>query len=432
MRKSILAWQLATLLLLGLIAALATLLVADRSYEEMQQVELVQIADAVARHEINDDDGSQPGDFVSQVWDAHGHLDYASHEPAFPRPESVGPIEFNQNGEHWVGYAALYDGQMVLVAREGGTQRALLARVAGPVLLLVLLCTGALLLALRYQVRKVLQPLDALRADLAQRNAASFAPVALDPMPAELHAPVQALNNLIAQLDQLVTSQRHFTADAAHELRTPVTAIDLYAQLAIGAWQTGDTLVVRTHLDDIRHSGQRASTMIEQLLTLARLDGELTPQHLPVKVDALARAAVADLSVQAESRNIDLGIATQAPLQHLGDPHEWRLLLDNLIGNALRYTPPGGRVDLYLDRDHDSARLRIEDTGPGIPEQEHETVFERFHRVTGADGAATPGSGLGLAIVRRVAQRHRLRVSLANRAGGGLVVSVTWTIDPDA
>lgn len=215
-------------------------------------------------------------------------------------------------------------------------------------------------------------------------------------------------------------------SDAAHELRTPITAVGLYAQLARNAAIDGQQDALLSNLAGIDASCRRASGMLEQLLILARLDPENPPARAPVVLDALVRDAVSGISTIAEANGVDIGLLASESSCVAGDALEFRILIDNLIGNAVRYTPQGGRVDVSLLHHNGLLQLRVDDTGPGLPEAELERVFERFHRLA---GQTIPGSGLGLAIVRRISERYGLAVMLKNRREGGLRATVTW---PDA
>lgn len=427
-RLTVLLWQFAALLLLGSVAVVATYTSAARSFTELRDLELAQIADAVARHGIDDDDGEidQPGDFLSQVWEADGRLSYASHEPPVERPAKLGQGDFRYDNQLWHSYSAQYQGQTVLVAREAGSRGKLLASLSLPLLALLSALTLLLLVALGIRVRRALAPLEALRTTLEQRDSSSLQPVDLSPSPAELGPLVTTLNDVFGRLRGLIQTQRRFTADAAHELRTPITAIGLNAQLAHKLVDSGRRDELATHLTNIQASCTRAAAMIEQLLTLARLDAEGLPQHAPIALDALLREAVGELSVLADAQQIDLGITHAEPVTIHGDPIEWRILIDNLIGNAVRYSPPGGCIDVAVNHEGERTQVTIDDSGPGIPNAELDKVFERFHRVTGTE---QPGSGLGLSIVRRIAQRNGLEVHLANRPTGGLHVVIVCPAD---
>ena len=430
-RTSVLIWQLSALLLLGSVAVVSAYSLAVRSFTELRNLELAQISDAVARHGIDADDtgdsgSEQPGDFLSQVWEADGRLSYASHDPPVARPQRVGHFDFSYDKQPWHGYAANYQGQTVLVAREAHTRGSLFARISLPLLVAIALLTLVLMALLGLKVRRELAPLETLRSMLEQRASTSLEHIVLPDAPRELIPLASTLNTMFDRIGALVDGQQRFTADAAHELRTPVTAVGLFAQLARKDAEAGRGDALLPHIASIEACCLRASGLIEQLLTLARLDPENPPHITSVALHELVRDAVAELSALADSAGIDLGLVGCDAVQVLGDPAELRILVDNLIGNAVRYTPRGGRVDVSLEHREGGLSLVIDDTGPGLPATELERVFERFHRVAGQD---KPGSGLGLAIVRRIAQRYELTVCIENRTPAGLHVVVGWAAD---
>ncbi|MCB1780450.1 MAG: hypothetical protein KDJ34_10240, partial [Candidatus Competibacteraceae bacterium] len=244
--------------------------------------------------------------------------------------------------------------------------------------------------------------------------------------PAELTPLASALNGLLARLTQTLDAQRQFIADAAHELRTPLTAVRLQAEMA----QRITTDEERAEaLDTLRAGLTRASHLVEQLLAMARLDATSTTGRLEsLDLLALAKQGVADYAAIADDRDLDLGLLPSDAVMVAGEPGELHTLLGNLIDNALRYTPTGGRVDVQVRRVGREAVLSVTDTGPGIPVKERERVFDRFYR---GPHTAAPGSGLGLAIVKRIASRHQARIDLREgESGAGLQATVCLPIAP--
>jgi two-component system OmpR family sensor kinase len=214
--------------------------------------------------------------------------------------------------------------------------------------------------------------------------------------------------------------QRAFVADAAHELRTPLTALKLQIQLAERATSEAER---KTAFAELSHGFERATHLVQQLLTLARQEpGTAQKVRQPVDLVALARNVVADLAPTANARNIDLGIQAETPAIIHGDGDALRVLLGNLVDNAIRYTPDGGTVDVSIHADGETTSISVEDSGPGIPDSDLERVFDRFYRVP---GVRVEGSGLGLAIVRQIADANDAQVSLRN-TGHGLLACVSF------
>jgi two-component system OmpR family sensor kinase len=234
---------------------------------------------------------------------------------------------------------------------------------------------------------------------------------------------VRALDDLLGRLGDALSAQRSFVADAAHELRTPLAALELQVQLVDRA---PDEAGRAAALADLRAGLGRMTHVVQQLLTLARAepDAGAVLAGEPVSLSELVAQVIADHALLAEARQVDLGTArTAEDAVVLGDPASLRALLANLVDNAIRYSPEGGRVDVDAGVLAGRPYLEVSDHGHGIPEAERERVFDRFYRR--GDGSYT-GSGLGLAIVRAIAERHAASVALGDTPGGGLTVRVDF------
>jgi signal transduction histidine kinase len=236
---------------------------------------------------------------------------------------------------------------------------------------------------------------------------------------------VGSINGLMHRLDVAFTAQRRFFADAAHELRTPITALRLQLQLLERAADAGEHQRALVEL----HAGvERSQRLVQQLLQVSRADpdGEIM-RPAPLDLAALVRTQVTALSARAEHAGLDLGADASTPVPALGDEAQLGVLLENLIENALRYTPAGGVVDVSATLEEGRPLLRVVDDGPGIPEPERQRVFERFFRGESAQSRSPDGSGLGLAIVKAIAERHHATVELRPAAAGrGLEVRVRF------
>jgi len=267
-----------------------------------------------------------------------------------------------------------------------------------------------------------LRPLRRVAASLDRRNAGNMERVDTLGLPGEVRPLVDAINDLLLRLEHAFTAQRHFIADAAHELRTPIMGLGIQAELLERA---PDAEARREIALRIQAGTQRLGHLAEQLLTLARVDPESERLAMaPVDVCALARSAVGERAALAAAGGVDLGLVAEAPVVVLGNAEGLRIVLNNLIDNAIRYAGPRARADVVVRRAATGAVLEVCDNGPGIPEAERSRVWERFYR--GADLAAS-GSGQGLSIVRSVAAQHRASVSLhAGADGRGLIVRLLF------
>jgi two-component system sensor histidine kinase QseC len=283
-----------------------------------------------------------------------------------------------------------------------------------------------LALALWWAVRRGLLPLRRAAAELERRSPQDLRPVAYQPAPAELVPLLDALNALFERIDALVHSERRFTADAAHELRTPIAAIRAQAQAAQGAADAPQ----REHALSATIAGcDRAARLVEQLLLLAQLDARLEtgPPAATQDLAALTRQMAAELAPQALARDQDLAVRDTDPGTVAGEPELLAAMLRNLIDNALRYAPDGGRVVITIEPSPTAVVWRIEDSGPGLDDEQQTRLGERFFRVL---GTAQPGSGLGWSIVRRIAERCGVRVRVGRSPSlGGLRVELVWPRD---
>ena len=277
-------------------------------------------------------------------------------------------------------------------------------------------------LALWWSVRKGLAPIRDLRDTLERRAPNAAEPVLLTGMPRELQPLVKTLNGLLERIDQMVQSERRFTADAAHELRTPIAAIRAQAQVALGA---GDDAAERTHALQSTLAGcDRASRLVDQLLTLARL--EASPDATPGAVDlsAVVRRVAGELAPTALGRKQDISVLADVPCAVAANELLLGVLVRNLVDNALRYSPAGARVQVSVFADAQGAHLQVLDSGPGMSDEAIGHLGERFFRVLGNE---QPGSGLGWSIVRRLLLVFGAQVQIGRSQDlGGLSVSVQW------
>lgn len=257
-----------------------------------------------------------------------------------------------------------------------------------------------------------LRPLTRLRERIEARREADLSPIAVGRVPEELQPLTEAFNSMLARMQHNMAAQRRFISDAAHQMRTPLTGLKMQAQLAM---REEDPAQLRHALQYIASSVDRASHLVNQMLAMARAESSehsQTPLE-PLDLDRLLRETVEAWVVRALDRRIDLGYEPAGPAHVLGNLFLLREMINNLLDNALRYTPEDGRVTARVVEQQGFVVLEIEDNGIGLSEEEAHKVFDRFYRV---DGTGVEGSGLGLAIVREIAELHRAAASL--RANG--------------
>lgn len=359
---------------------------------------------------------------VLQIWDRNGLQLYFSHPGSkLPQRAEIGFSTVETPRGSWRVYSALEQNNIVQVAQPMSVRRNLAAGMALRALVPLLLLLPVLGILIWLTIGRGLRPLDQMAEALGRRTPDSLDALPEEGLPVEIVPLVQSLNDLLARLARALESQKAFVADAAHELRTPLTAVQLQIQLAERAKTDDDRQAAFAQL---KQGQSRAAHLVQQLLTLARQEPGVAPQpHSAVDLAEVARLVVSEHAPLAADRSIDLGISEEKQAIISGDFEALRVMLGNLVDNALRYTPRGGTVDVALQLRDGTAVLEVSDTGPGISEEDRERVFDRFYRRE-IDHAS--GSGLGLAIVKNIADRHQAGIVLENRVPGpGLRVSIS-------
>jgi two-component system sensor histidine kinase TctE len=305
-------------------------------------------------------------------------------------------------------------------AKRQALTRGILGNIVIPQLLLIIMAGGAVW----YALKRGLMPLEHLRQEVAQRSRDDLSLLDEKKAPVEVQPLIEAVNDLLQRLKQVMESQKRFIADAAHQLRTPFAGLKTQAELAL---RETDPALARHALQQILASAERCSHLVNQLLSLARNEpgGHTYSTFETLELNRLAKEATMSWVPEALKKNIDLGFeGSSRVLPVRGDAIGLQEMIGNLLDNAIRYTPPGGTVTLRVGHEAGGAVLRVEDNGPGIPEEQRGQVFERFYRILGSGQA---GSGLGLAIVREVANLHEARVSLgAGAEGHGTLIAVRF------
>jgi len=274
-----------------------------------------------------------------------------------------------------------------------------------------------------YLIRRSFRPVSDLARELDLRGENEFHAMPVQTVPSEVRPFVAAINRLLGRIGKSLEDQRRFVADAAHELRSPLTALSLQAERLASAEMSHDAT---ERLATLRLGIDRGRVLVSQLLALARAESAVAAPGSAVSVQRVYRHALERLLSLAEAKGVDVGITSTQDVEVQTSEADLDALVRNLVENAIRYTPKGGRVDLSVSTTPDGVTLVVEDTGPGIPESERERVFERFYRSVGSDEI---GSGLGLSIVKAISRRIGARVSLGSCDDpdrSGLRVTVTF------
>jgi two-component system OmpR family sensor kinase len=433
-RRTLLVWLLVGLLAIGVLASGATYLAARKEAGDLLDLQLRQLAYSTRIDDLlrgRQPDFIQHGDsphngvteIVTQIWDRDGVLVYWSQPGmGLPVPATQGYSTVRQNGRDWRVYTLVQGRHALQVAQAQDERDAAATQTALRTLAPFVAFIPLFGLLIWVAVGRGLAPLRVLSQAVAKRRPDALAPINERNLPEELKPLAASLNALLARLDAALEAQRRFTADAAHELRTPLTALKLQLDMARRA---ADHEGRAAAYDDLDAGVRRASHLVDQLLALARAEPEaLAARAVDCDLAELAREAVIARAPLAADKGVDLGLAHAAPAHVLGDPESLALLLSNLVDNALRYTPRNGRVDVSVDAAGGESVLTVADTGPGIPQDERERVFDRFYR---GPAAGAGGSGLGLSIVRRIADAHHATIELDAPPGGtGLVARVRF------
>ncbi|QNP47803.1 ATP-binding protein [Diaphorobacter aerolatus] len=351
-------------------------------------------------------------EFIVQVWTNEGlRIFESAFGAALPQNAVLGFADIPARGTLYRVFSLQTRSQVIQVAQDMRVRRKLARDAAWRSLVPIALLAPLLALAVWWVVRSSLAPMQRVRGEIASRRPQDLSPVRTDGLPEEVQPLVGELNALLLRMQHAFEAQQHFVADAAHELRSPLAALRLQVQ---GLQRAGDDATRAQAAARLVAGIDRATKLVEQLMVLARQEERAASgaAHEPVRLDLLAAQAVADAAPFALQRRIDLGLAQADTVTVTGQSDALRILLRNLIDNAIKYTPEGGTVDVRVQALEGQARLIVDDSGPGIPPDERADAMRRFHR-TRQDGAPqVQGSGLGLAIVDTIARAHAASIAL--------------------
>lgn len=365
-------------------------------------------------------------DFVVQIWSADGRVIYASRDHGrLPDRAQLGYADVRAGGQWWRTFSVVTPGRVIQVAQPLDIRERLAADAALRSVVPLGVLAPLLALAVWWLAALTLRPLQRLTRGVRKRDANSLEPLPTQNLPDELVPLAGALNGLLTRLGSALSVQRDFVADAAHELRSPLTALTLQLHALRGAEGPARERAVA----DLEAGIQRAVRLVEQLLQLARSEPG-APGEAPQVLDlhTIAQAELVALAPLAAQRGTELELLSDEPLPLKGQPAALASLVRNLVDNALRHGPPGSRVQVWTGVVDGAPVLRVDDAGPGLPPAERQRVFDRFYRRA---GEGVSGSGLGLAIVDAVAQRHGANVTLLDAPLGGLRVEVVFPAPAD-
>lgn len=429
-------WLSLAILGIALMAGIVAFFSAFNEAHELQDDMLRQVATLFDLHhlpvpQVNVGNRAADGDAESRVFvqllSAHpsGSISSVSN-PVLALPQNLqdGIQNVSIGSETYrVFVRTLGSGVRLAVAQETAVRDEIARASSLRTLLPLLILVPFLLLVVAGLVRKIFKTVADLSVEIDQRGEQELHPIALEPLPSEIRPFVEAINRLLGRVEQSMEAQRRFLADAAHELRSPLTALSLQAERLADIEMSASA---HERLNTLRQGIERGRTLLEQLLALARAQGSAVRSSTIVSIQKICRHVLENLMPLAEVKGIDIGVVNDLDARVFANEVDVITLVKNLVDNAIRYTPPGGRVDLSVLDTNEMITLVVEDSGPGIPEAERERVFDPFYRVLGSD---VIGSGLGLSIVQTISARIGAKVSLGfanDKSRSGLRVMVAF------
>ena len=367
---------------------------------------------------------AENGDFLIQIWTTDGVRVFESMDSQeLPQLAVLGFSNVKARDKTYRVLSVQTASQTIQVAQDEAARREIAGRLALRTAAPIALMAPLLMLLMWWVVSQSLLPVARVRRQVAERQARDLSPVSESGLPDEIRPLVIELNLLFKRVQDAFEAQQHFVADAAHELRSPLAALKLQIQ---GLQRASGNEARGLAITRLSSGIDRATRLVEQLLVLARQEASMAAGMKPtlVSLAAICRLALEDMIAVAQERSIDLGLSHADETSIEGYPEALRILIRNLLDNAVKFSPQGGRIDLAVHVREGAVELVVDDSGPGIPIEYRERVLDRFYRV---DGSRTAGSGLGLAIVKSVAERHGAELALDDSAGlGGLRVTVRF------
>jgi two-component system sensor histidine kinase QseC len=388
---------------------------------------------SLAHHEMEEikqvgphqDDYAKPLTF--QVWDDRGELIFhsagAPHQRLSAQQNGFSDTEVEGDGWRVYAYHEASDTVSLLIGERQAVRRDLALRLALRTMVPFALALPLIAWVVMRSVRSALAPTEQVVCQLRELAASRLDPVSAEHVPREIRPLVDAMNALFERLRAAYEHERRFTADAAHELRTPLAALKVNAQVMLNSEIKPES---RQRMERVLAAANRCEGLVAQLLTLARLEQHAEHALEPLDLGLLAQDVIGDLSAELLDKDIGIHLPQAdagAPIVQIrGDAAMLRILLRNLLDNALRYSPPGSEVAVSLEHSASGPVLKVTDSGPGIPQALRARATDRFFRVPGNQGS---GSGLGLSIVRRIADLHGARLTLDEAPSGqGLQVAL--------
>lgn len=436
LKKQFTVWAIGLLTLVGLLAGGISYMLAQKGVGMLLDHQLLLVAGSVDEGSqlpamqakfLRENRQEQQYGFVIQVSVANESVRSSRPDFDLPLGKVSGYSDHVFQREKWRTYTIVYPDRTVQVAQSDVVRRA----IASDAALFAALPIAGLLpfswILVVIGVGRILKPLADVTLAVTLRDASSLTPISTRNIPAEAAPLITEINGLLLRIHESIESQRHFVLDAAHELRTPLAALQLQIDNLSQSLSQED---MDARIAELRSGMQRAAHIVGQLLKMARYEVQSESVRGQTDLGELVKYCISTFIPVAEKSGIDLGMVRDDKASILANADDLRILMDNLLDNAIRYTQEGGKVDVSVKVSGNKVCVSIVDNGPGIPDEHLPRVFDRFFRV-GSHKAE--GSGIGLAIVNAIAKRESADVKLSNRQGAsGLIATVSFNLMPQA
>jgi len=413
-------WIAGVILSIALAAGIFSFISAFMEANELQDDQLRQVAALIDQNTIPSTSNMTETEYKTLQIDSEARIIIQELKPApanvtpsdlvFPTSLPNGIQTLKTKHDHWRVYVkTLHTGHRVALAQDTALRDEIARDGALRTLLPFIILIPVLIGMTSILIRRMLKPVRLLADSIDTRSEQELGSLRVDDVPSEIKPFIDAINRLLLRVARSIEMQQRFVADAAHELRSPLTALSLQAE---GLEASDMPIEAKVRVNKLREGLKRARSLLEQLLALARVqEQQKTPITTPVSIQQVFRRVLEDLMPQAETKNIDIGVLNSTDVSITANETDLITLVKNLADNAIRYTPENGQIDLNVIIQNGRTVITVQDTGPGIPVEEHERVFDPFYRVLGNDEI---GSGLGLSIVKAIVERMNGSIRLEN------------------
>lgn len=428
-KRFLLVYISLAIILIYLLISLVSYEVSNEELNELYDANLQQVANTIvaqhlaiqdATHLYNNNQlgiGTQiegEEDFYVRILAEDRKVLYVSHPDAnVPLPSILGLSTQTLQKKQWRFFSIKVKGATIQVAQSLKQRKNTIKETAVSLIVSQILFIPFLVLLIFFAIRKALLPLNELTVEIKRRNSEVLEPFSDIKLPSEIKPLVQSLNMFIEKVSSMVNVLKRFTSDAAHELRTPITALKLQLSIVENAKTKNER---ESAIQNLKSGIHRSEKLISQLLTLARLEPNSHIREIqPINIRLLVKESIEELLPFAHEKYIDLGLSKKDDAIIYGVGYEIKILINNILDNAIRYTPNHGCVNVSIKDIADKVILEINDNGPGVLSNDLERVLERFYRGENNDSV---GSGLGLAIVKEIALYHKATIELKNTNPG--------------